>query len=69
MDESIQNAIAQSIGPWPLGWPLPLSAICPTMRWEDMVEFYFAYCAAEWGSTPGPAVSEQGADEEERLAA
>lgn len=34
----------QVIDPWPVGWPLPLTAIAPSLRWEDVGQFYLACC-------------------------
>jgi hypothetical protein len=36
----------RAIEPWPVGWPLPLAAIAPSLRWQDVVKFYLAYCEA-----------------------
>ncbi len=47
----------QDIEPWPVGWPLPLTAICSTLRWEDVVEVYLAVCEQVWGPAAEPAVA------------
>jgi hypothetical protein len=59
MNETLQhtNTEAAHIDPWPPGWPLPLTAVLPSLRWEDVVAVYLAYCAAIWGVEEGPALA------------
>jgi hypothetical protein len=50
MSEKLQRIDGGAdIAPWPAGWPLPLTAVLPGMRWEDVIEAYIAYCEAIWG--------------------
>jgi hypothetical protein len=42
------------IEPWPPGWPLPLAAMSASSRWEDVVDFYFAYLEATGETAPEP---------------
>ena len=46
MDSMKRPVPDRAIEPWPPGWPLPLAAMAPSLRWEDMVEFYHAYSEA-----------------------
>ena len=39
---------------WPVGWPLPLTAVAPSLRWEEVVEFYLAFVETEWGPAVAP---------------
>jgi alkylation response protein AidB-like acyl-CoA dehydrogenase len=48
---------AQSLGPWPPGWPLPISAMAPGLSWEDAMEAYIEYSNVMWGTVEEPAAT------------
>ena len=54
MKPAKRTHLPPGIEPWPPGWPLPLFAMSPSLRWEDAVEFYLAYLEAT-GTTANQA--------------
>jgi alkylation response protein AidB-like acyl-CoA dehydrogenase len=44
----------QHPGPWPPGWPLPMSAMAPGLSWEDAMEIYNEHCDVIWGTEEAP---------------
>jgi hypothetical protein len=52
--ETNHDSNASMVGPWPAGWPLPLSASFPGLRWEEAIEAYLDYCRSEWATEKSP---------------
>lgn len=48
MNETLQNTSPCVSEPCPAGWPPPLTTALPSLRWEDAVAVYLAYCATMW---------------------
>ncbi len=69
MDRKTPAAKQPVIEPWPPGWPLPLIAIAPSLRWDDVVACYLTAGASEWGVATEPAGEASDTGEQERTAA